>query len=160
MIRNLVAALALLVVATPQAVNAQINPNDLLPVEEAFALDATISGGELELAWTIAEGYYLYRHAFEFEALDDEVEFGAPAIPDGETTVDDFFGETETYRGSVAVRVPVEHAGSGASLRARIGFQGCADVGACYRSEERRVGKECGRQRSRPREESKTDGQA
>src|SRR5690625_3755485 len=120
MISTLVAALTVLVVATPQAVNAHITPNALLPGEEAFALDATISGGELELAWTIAEGYSLYRHAFELEALDDKVEFGAPAIPDGETTVDDFFGETETYRGRVAVRIPVEHAGSGASLQARI----------------------------------------
>src|SRR5690625_6985449 len=124
MIRSLLASRALLVVTTPQAANAQLNPNDVLPVEEAFALDATISGSELELEWTIAEGYYLYRHAFEFESLDDEVEFGAPAIPDGETTVDDFFGETETYRGRVAVRIPVEHAGSGASQIGRASCRG------------------------------------
>jgi len=159
MIRNLVAALALLVVATPQAANAQINPNDLLPVEEAFALDATISGSELELEWTIAEGYYLYRHAFEFESLDDEVEFGAPAIPDGETTVDDFFGETETYRGRVAVRIPVEHAGSGASLQARIGFQGCADVGVCYPPHHQTVALELPADVSSPTEAPASSGQ-
>lgn len=159
MIRNLVAALALLVVATPQAANAQINPNDLLPVEEAFALDATISGSELELEWTIAEGYYLYRHAFEFESLDDEVEFGAPVIPDGETTVDDFFGETETYRGRVAVRIPVEHAGSGASLRARIGFQGCADVGVCYPPHHQTVALELPADVSSPAEAPASSGQ-
>ncbi len=108
-----------------------VNPDDLLPVEEAFSLEASTEGDTLILHWDIAEGYYLYRHAFRVDSAAAGVELGEPAIPAGETVVDEFFGETETYRGAVTVRVPVKNAPDGA-VAVRAGFQGCADVGVCY----------------------------
>ncbi|MFU8832109.1 MAG: protein-disulfide reductase DsbD domain-containing protein, partial [Wenzhouxiangella sp.] len=86
---------------------AQINPGDLLPVEEAFALTVSAETDRLRLAWDIADGYYLYRHAFRFDAEHDGLVLGEPIIPTGELTVDEFFGETETYRGRVEVLLPV-----------------------------------------------------
>ncbi len=110
----------------------QVNPDDLLPLEEAFALEASVEDDALVLHWEIAEGYYLYRHAFEVESTREPVVLGEPDIPPGEPTVDEFFGETETYRDSVTVRVPVESAPAGGELTARVAFQGCADLGVCY----------------------------
>jgi thiol:disulfide interchange protein DsbD len=60
------------------------------------------------------------------------VVFGSPAIPAGEAMVDEFFGETETYRGSVSIRVPIEQAPANGPVVARVAFQGCADLGVCY----------------------------
>ncbi|NEZ02859.1 protein-disulfide reductase DsbD [Wenzhouxiangella sp. XN201] len=125
-------AAALLACLWPLAVFSQISPDDLLPVEEAFALEADAQAGALVLTWDIAEGYYLYRHAFKVEPIGDGVELGAPEIPPGEATVDEFFGETETYRDSVSIRVPVEAAGDDGQVGARVAFQGCADLGVCY----------------------------
>ncbi|MDZ7791110.1 MAG: protein-disulfide reductase DsbD [Xanthomonadales bacterium] len=132
MTNQLTRALLLLAGLLPFAAQAQINPDDLLPVERAFALEARADGRTLVLDWEIAEGYYLYRHAFSVEAVGAEAALAEPVIPAGEATVDEFFGETEIYRDRVTVRVPVERAPPGGEIVARVGSQGCADLGVCY----------------------------
>ena len=53
--------LALAFAALPAA--AAIDPDDLLPVDDAFALRAEApSADRIEIRWRIADGYYLYRH--------------------------------------------------------------------------------------------------
>ncbi len=121
---------AALLLANPT--HAQINPDDLLPVEEAFALEASVVDGQVELTWQIAEGYYLYRHAFEVESQSDDLVLDELEIPTGELTTDEFFGETETYRGQVTVRVPFISAPESGRIELRVRSQGCADVGLCY----------------------------
>jgi len=123
----------------PLALQAQINPDDLLPVEQAFALEASAEDGELLLEWDIAEGYYLYRHALRFEASGSNTRLGEPRIPAGEATVDEFFGETETYRDRLRVRIPVEAMPADGQVEARVAFQGCADLGVCYPPHRQRV---------------------
>lgn len=109
-------------------VTAQISPEDLLPVEEAFALSVTRTDQEIQLVWDIAPGYYLYRHALKFSA---NVALGEPDIPKGKVSTDEFFGETETYRETLQVRVPLADAFSGA-IDLQVVSQGCADLGVCY----------------------------
>ncbi len=111
---------------------AQINPDDLLPVEDAFALTVSAEPGQLRLAWDIADGYYLYRHAFRFDAQSDLLVLGEPVVPAGELAVDEFFGETETYRGRVEVLLPVLDAPGGTEVEIAVRSQGCADLGVCY----------------------------
>ena len=106
-----------------------ISAEDLLPVEEAFALEAERTDQALVLNWTIAPGYYLYRHAFDIRS--DQADLGEPNIPRGEVTTDEFFGETETYRGRVQVVVPLIEAPAG-TVDVRVVSQGCADLGVCY----------------------------
>ena len=115
-----------------QAAVAQINPDDLLPVEEAFALQAGVDGDQVVLDWRIAEGYYLYRHAFRVDRLGDGLALGELQVPPGEMTTDEFFGETETYRGRVQVRVPVTALAADGKVEFRVRSQGCADLGLCY----------------------------
>src|SRR3546814_18265031 len=59
---RIAAALALcLACATPAL--AAIDEDDLLPVDQAFALTAkATSADRIALDWKIADGYYLYRH--------------------------------------------------------------------------------------------------
>src|SRR6185295_12453542 len=106
--------------------------DDLLEPEKAFrisvgALDATT----VEVKFAIAEGYYMYRDRFRF-ALDpgSKGKLGAAQFPPGVRKKDEFFGEMETYRKQVAIRLPVENAQG--PLRLTVTSQGCADAGICY----------------------------
>ncbi len=126
----LTALLAAVIFALPAC--AQVGPDDLLPVEEAFALSASAEGDMIVLDWQIADGYYLYRHAFEFEELTERLKLGEARIPDGIPDHDDFFGDIESYRDSVRIMLPVLAAPEDGRARLRVRSQGCADLGVCY----------------------------
>lgn len=113
---------------------AQINPADLLPVEEAFALEARLADDErsVSLNWRVAEGYYLYRHAFRFTPANEDLSFGEPEISPGIAYEDEFFGAVEVYRGEASVRLPIDGLPIDGRLDFTVGFQGCADLGVCY----------------------------
>ncbi|HET6591503.1 MAG TPA: protein-disulfide reductase DsbD [Xanthomonadales bacterium] len=117
---------------------------DFLPVDEAFVLTAEVGAdGALLVRWEIADGYYLYRHRFNFatrvdaEHPDSPIRLGEPEIPPGERKVDEYFGEVEVYYHSAQARVPVSH-GAG-PVEVGIGYQGCADAGLCYPPETKWV---------------------
>ncbi len=124
--------IALLLLLFWLPVSAQINPDDLLPVEDAFALQAQAGEEAVILRWQIADGYYLYRHAFRVDTTDEDLTLGEPLIPPGEATVDEFFGETETYRGQVEVIVPLIARPADGRVELIVRSQGCADLGVCY----------------------------
>ncbi len=125
-------AALLLALAALTPLQAQISPDDLLPVDDAFAIDSVLDDGELVIGWNIADGYYMYRHAFQFEATADGLELGEPQVPAGEQTVDEFFGETETYRDRVEIRIPVVGPPADGRVVVDVRSQGCADLGVCY----------------------------
>ena len=107
---------------------------DLLEPEKAFVFSARpIDAGTLEARFQIARGYYLYKNRLKFTA-DGGVTLGKPELPAGKVKQDEFFGQVETYRGDVSIRVPVSGASKPFTLRA--GFQGCADAGVCYPPQE------------------------
>ncbi|HBA36145.1 MAG TPA: hypothetical protein DCZ12_18630, partial [Gammaproteobacteria bacterium] len=110
------------------------NAEDLLPPEEAFqAKVVDVDGRAVQVEYTIAKGYFLYREKFEFKALTPEVVIGAPVIPLGEKKQDPFFGEVQTHRNRLLVTLPVSYKGEPIDrwvLSAT--SQGCADIGVCY----------------------------
>ncbi|MDT8450561.1 MAG: protein-disulfide reductase DsbD [Wenzhouxiangellaceae bacterium] len=126
---------------SPLPAGAQINPDDLLPVEEAFAMSASVvDGGEaVGVRWDVADGYYMYRHAFKFEPLSEGLELGPPEIAPGKSYSDEFFGDVEIYRGKAAAVVPIRKLPADGPIELRIAFQGCADLGVCYPPQRERV---------------------
>ena len=89
------------------------NAEDLLPPEEAFqAKVVDVDGRAVQVEYTIAKGYFLYREKFEFKALTPEVVIGAPVIPLGEKKQDPFFGEVQTHRNRLLVTLPVSYKAS------------------------------------------------
>ena len=40
-----------------------------LDVDEAFILSSTVVDDQIQLRWDVAEGYYLYRHQFDFKTI-------------------------------------------------------------------------------------------
>jgi len=103
--------------------------DDLLEPEKAFRFSArVVDAGSVEVRYGIADGYYMYRDRFKFAAAGG-VRLGAPELPRGIKHKDEFFGEVETFRREVRIRLPVEGQGR---LDLTVTSQGCADVGVCY----------------------------
>jgi thiol:disulfide interchange protein DsbD len=133
----LVRLLALLVVLCAGLAHAAVNEADLLEPEKAFRMSTrAVDDRTVEVKFDIADGYYLYRERFKFEAEPGiggaSVKFGTPDFPPGVKKKDEFFGEVETYRKQLVVLLPVEKTGGGDTLKLVVTSQGCADVGVCY----------------------------
>ncbi len=129
----------LLALATAAPAVAQLrlggSTDELLEPEKAFRFSARVLDRQaLEVHFAIADGYYMYREKFRF-ALEgaDGVKLGTPVYPTGIRKKDEFFGDVETYRKAVAIRVPLERAaGAAQTLKLNVTSQGCADIGVCY----------------------------
>lgn len=67
----------------PSATLGSINNSaDFLPVREAFQLSLVDSTPQsIKLRFVAAEGYYLYRHRFQFRAEPAEVVLGVAQLP-------------------------------------------------------------------------------
>jgi thioredoxin:protein disulfide reductase len=102
---------------------------DYLKPEDAFQFSASmIDAKTIAISYVIADGYYMYRDRFKFEAVDAKL--GEPVIPLGKVKFDETFQkDVETYHNAITIRLPVE-AGGAFTLNAT--GQGCADKGLCY----------------------------
>lgn len=111
------------------AASLPVQAEDYLSPENAFIFSATmIDSKTVEVAYKIADGYYMYRDRFQFRA--DGATLGQADFPHGKVKYDDNFQkEVETYRGEFSVRIPVDAAGA---FRLTSTAQGCADKGLCY----------------------------
>ncbi len=110
-----------------------VDEDDLLPVDRAFVLDAQAADERrIDVRWTIAPGYYLYRHRTKVQILDGGATAGALRLPKGEAHNDEFFGPTETYRTRLVGTLPDVAGAAGKTLRLKVQYQGCADAGVCY----------------------------
>lgn len=108
------------------------NSGDFLPVREAFRLSLVESSPtSVKLRFTNAEGYYLYRHRFQFRAEPAESGLGQPVLPAGQHKNDQYFGDVEVYYGVLDVDLPLDPARPAPS-ELRVTYQGCADKGLCY----------------------------
>jgi thiol:disulfide interchange protein DsbD len=108
------------------------NPGDLLEPEKAFRMATrALDAHTIEVSFAITDGYYMYRERFKFAAAPGSTaKLGAPQFPPGIRKKDAFFGDVETYRKQVSIRLPVESAQS--PLQLTVTSQGCADIGVCY----------------------------
>lgn len=127
----------LFALCTGLAQSAPVKEEDLLEPEKAFRMSVRAPDERtLEVSFKIADGYYMYRERFKFEADaragGAAFKLGAADFPAGIRKKDEFFGEVETYRGQLSVLLPVERLGSADTLTLAVTSQGCADVGVCY----------------------------
>jgi thiol:disulfide interchange protein DsbD len=125
----------------PGLSGAAVDEDDLLPVDEAFVLVASAPQRDrIELTWTIAKGYYLYRHRMDAQPTDGAFKATvALQLPAGEKHTDEFFGEVETYRGRVGAILAGTAAADAAQATLKVKYQGCADLGVCYPPQTRTV---------------------
>jgi thiol:disulfide interchange protein DsbD len=107
--------------------------SQFLPVEQAFVMDFrqqddAAGQAKVQVSFTIADGYYLYKDKFKFVGID--AAFSHPKYPKGVMIEDEYFGESEVYFHQVVLDIPLSQLGSEAMLKVR--FQGCAEAGLCY----------------------------
>lgn len=104
---------------------------ELLPEDQAFAFHAELlPDNELEVRWTIADGYYMYRDKIEYQ-IDGQNALAVPLqLPEGKKKNDELFGEVEVYTGIFKLTLPLQN--DGAFTLVADG-QGCNEpVGVCY----------------------------
>ncbi|QQE83527.1 protein-disulfide reductase DsbD [Pseudomonas putida] len=113
------------------------NSADFLPVHEAFKLSLVQADAHtIKLRFLATDGYYLYRHRFQFRSEPADIALGSPNIPKGEAKHDEFFGDVEVYHGVLDIELPRTDTRAFTLL---VGYQGCADKGLCYPPETARL---------------------
>ncbi|MHC8398766.1 protein-disulfide reductase DsbD [Pseudomonas sp. MDT1-17] len=113
------------------------NSADFLPVREAFQLSLVESTPQsIKLRFVATEGYYLYRHRFQFRADPADVSLGTAQLPKGEQKHDQYFGDVEVYHGVLDVELPRTDQ---RAFTLAVTYQGCADKGLCYPPETERL---------------------
>ncbi|WP_137818537.1 protein-disulfide reductase DsbD [Pseudomonas sp. 2FG] len=115
------------------------NSADFLPVREAFRLSLVDSSAQsIKLRFVAAEGYYLYRHRFQFRIEPADIANGAAQLPAGQQKTDAYFGEVEVYYGVLDVELPLKNPDQ-RPFSLQVTYQGCADKGLCYPPETERL---------------------
>lgn len=115
------------------------NSADFLPVHEAFKLSLIQGDAQtIKLRFVATDGYYLYRHRFQFRSEPADIALGAPRIPKGEPKHDEFFGDVEVYHGVLDIEIPRSTSDQRA-FTLLVSYQGCADKGLCYPPETERL---------------------
>ena len=115
------------------------NSKDFLPVRQAFQLNLIDTSPEaIKLQFVATEGYYLYRHRFQFRTEPADISLGAAQLPDGEKKHDEYFGDVEVYHGILDVNLP-RKSGDTRPFTLVVTYQGCADKGLCYPPETERL---------------------
>ena len=127
-VKTFVLALLWLGLAGSAAAQWSGKADELLEPEKAFRFTARPLDGSIEVRFAIADGYYMYRDRFRFEAQGG-AQLGKPELPAGISYKDQFFGEMQIYRKEVRIRVPVQGSGT---VDLKVTSQGCADAGVCY----------------------------
>jgi thiol:disulfide interchange protein DsbD len=119
---------------------AEVDEDELLPVDEAFQVKLkSVENGKATLGFEIADGYYLYRHAFKFSPADAGTRIGEVNIPEGHKKKDEFFGDVQTYRKQLDISVPVTVSGLAKTAAIEVKYQGCADAGVCYPPQKKTI---------------------
>lgn len=115
------------------------NSKDFLPVRQAFQLNLIETTPEsIKLRFVATEGYYLYRHRFQFRTEPADIGLGVAQLPAGEQKHDEYFGDVEVYHGILDVELPRKPGGD-RPFTLLVTYQGCADKGLCYPPETERL---------------------
>jgi len=117
-----------------------INPDNLLPAEQAFKVSATpTDDGHVLISWEIAEGYYLYRKKISFSSKTESISIENTDLPAGEIKHDQFFGDMVIYRHQIKNRLTLNRPDTALTFSLSIKHQGCADKGLCYPPQKTRL---------------------
>ncbi|BBE08422.1 Protein-disulfide reductase [Mycoavidus cysteinexigens] len=102
-----------------------------LDAKAAFKMRALERPGGIEVHFSIAHGYAMYREHFGFSVGRGVATLGEPVLPPGQIKFDTALQKNfETYRNEVDIYLPVTHVEGPFELTVRT--QGCADQGLCY----------------------------
>ena len=113
-----------------QLAHAAVNPDDLLPAEQAFVPTVQVSDQGVQVQFKIADGYYLYQSKITAQTEPENL-LGAPQLSAGKEKEDEFFGKQTVYYHNADVRWNYAQTVS-QPYKIHLRYQGCADAGICY----------------------------
>lgn len=122
----LLAVLSLMNVA-----NAAVNPEDLLPPEQAFQPTVQTDSNGMTVDFNIADGYYLYQSKIEAQTSTPDLLKSAPTFSEGKEKEDEFFGKQIVYYKHAQAKWDYAK-NNPQPYTLTLMYQGCADVGVCY----------------------------
>ncbi|MFJ4143480.1 protein-disulfide reductase DsbD [Pseudomonas sp. NPDC089734] len=115
------------------------NSKEFLPVRQAFQLSLIETTPQsIKLRFVATDGYYLYRHRFQFRTEPADIGLGTAQLPPGEKKHDEYFGDVEVYHGILDIELP-RKPGEERPFVLNVTYQGCADKGLCYPPETERL---------------------
>jgi thiol:disulfide interchange protein DsbD len=110
------------------AVAAPVSAATPIPADQAFQFRAQLDAEEgIELIWSIASGYYLYRDKITVTLDGQRIRI---ATEKGEPKDDPNFGVTEVYHAAATATVPAELLPD--KGRIIVSYQGCGENTICY----------------------------
>lgn len=113
--------------------------SSLLPEEQAFQVNAEIVDGQLQINWSIAEDYYMYRDSFKIEEVNSGLLIEITSFPKGEIEDDPEFGMVEVYFYNALLSADTSSLNS-STINLVLHGQGCnKPVGVCYPPMQRAV---------------------
>ena len=101
---------------------------EILPVDQAFKLEASLIGKEIFLEWDIEKNCYLYLDKFSFKITNSD-RYLYPSFPRGELLEDEYFGLVEVFFNNLQTSFKID------TLLAKeivVTYQGCNQEGYCY----------------------------
>ncbi|WP_407275416.1 protein-disulfide reductase DsbD [Halothiobacillus sp. DCM-1] len=106
--------------------------DDMLSPEQAFHASAQVDGQTVQLNFSVATGYHLYRDRIVITPQNPAVSLGKPVFPEGEIDNDPYFGKLVVYKKDFSLPVPILSSPAGETTL-KVKYQGCSDVaGVCY----------------------------
>ena len=120
---------AVMLFGTTQAI-AAVNPDDLLPPEQAFIPTVEVNAQGVKTTFQVADGYYMYQSKIE-AVTDPAALLSAPTMSAGEEKEDEFFGKQTVYHKTAQFNwkyaKPINQ-----PYKITLHYQGCAEAGVCY----------------------------
>jgi len=113
--------------------NTAIADEDFLQPEQAFQFSSKqITPDKIEVIFRIADGYYMYRERFKFDAIGATL--NKPVIPKGIVKFDETFQKNvETFRNLIILQIQLTSVDKSEPTFTLIAHsQGCSDQGLCY----------------------------
>ncbi len=107
----------------------------ILDADQAFQVIVNVLDPlTLEVRWTIAPGYYLYRDKFRLSVVDAPgVTIASLEIPPGEQKDDPYFGPQQVFHQAAMIVARLNREPSAEQeVRIKVDYQGCAEIGVCY----------------------------
>ena len=103
--------------------------DNLLPVEEAFKVEAhAMDRATIKLDFKIADDYYLYRERMKTKSIDTGFTLGALDLPAGEKKHDEFLGDVEVYHHGLSATQHLTVPASATRVALELRYQGCHQV--------------------------------
>ena len=104
---------------------AQFEEKQILNVDEAFVINASILENKVLVSWNIKPGYYLYKKSILIKSGDDKLEHNY-------LLKDESFGESAILKGVLELEAELLDVNLTDLQSIKVIYQGCAEGKYCY----------------------------